>query len=449
MTAVGERVEAYIAQHRDRWIAELSEFCRFPSVAEYPEAMHGAASWLVRRLEAAGLRARLLPNPHGFPTVFAQRRGRRPKTLLFFNHYDIAAYTNPLVADGPALPVQVRDERIYNRGVADDKGCCFSRIAAVETMLAASGDLPVGVKFLIFGKRKPNDQVLDDVLRSYPEEAASDGVIWETGAKDDRDRPTASLGAKGYVYVELRARALRAPQPSRFSILPNPAWDLLWALATLKDREERVRIDGFYDDVLPPSPDELAAVDDFGTSLGDEMLTRTGAREFVLGKTGAAAARHWFFEPSCTICGITAGFTGEGERLVIPATATAKVEFRLVAHQDPAAVTRQLRAHLDRLGFAHLEMEVLSQTAPYRTPVTDPLVQAAIRAARTVYRQELVIRPTSIGMSPKYKFAPRPTVGLGVEYAGSQLEEPDEHIRIADWIEGTKMIAAVLEEYAQ
>lgn len=448
MIADGQ-LDAYITRHRDRWLAELTEFCRIPSVADRPEAMHAAAGWLARRLEGAGLRARLLPNPNGFPTVYAARQGGMPRTVLFFNHYDIAAYTTPLVAEGPSLPVAIADGRIYGRGVADDKGCTFSRIAAVEMLLAVAGELPLGVKFLIFGKRKPNDEVLDDVLRTYPEETSSDGVIWETGAKDDRDRPTASLGAKGYVYVELRTRALRGPQPSRFSILPNAAWDLTWALASLKDRDERVRLDGFYDSVLPPTADDLAAVDEFGESLGEEMLTRTGARAFVLGKTGPDAARHWFFEPSCTVCGVAAGFTGDGERLLIPDTASAKVEFRLVARQDPEAVARQLRAHLDRHGFEHIEMQVLSMTAPYRTPVGDPLVQAARRAARRVYGQELVIRPTSIGMSPKYKFAPRPTVGLGVEYAGSRLEEPDEHIRIADWIEGTKMIAAVLEEYAR
>lgn len=449
MTTRLERVDAYVAQHQQRWLAELAEFCRFPSVAEHPGAMHAAAGWLVRRLEAAGLRARLLPNAGGFPTVFAERSGRSPKTLLFFNHYDIAAYTNPLVVDGDTLPASVRDGRIYTRGVADDKGCCFSRIAAVEAVLGTHEDLPVGVKFLIFGKRKPNDEVLDDVLTRYPEETSSDGVIWETGAKDDQDRPTASLGAKGYVYLDLRVRVLRAPQPSRFSILPNPAWDLIWALGTLKDRHERVLVDGFYDDVMAPSAEDLAAVGEFGSSLGAEMLARTGAREFVLGTTGAGAARHWLFEPSCTICGITSGHAGEGERLVIPDTASAKVEFRLVAHQRPEDVVRKVRAYLDRHAFAHIEMDVLSSTAPYRTPMSDPLVLAAQRAARRVYRQELIIRPTSIGMSPKYKFAPRPTVGLGVEYAGSQLEESGEHIRIADWLEGTKMIAAVLEEYAR
>lgn len=440
---------AYIAQRMERWVTELCEFCRFPSVGEHPEAMRAAADWLLRRLRAAGLDARLLPTPDGFPTVYAHAPGDDPRTVLFFNHYDIAAYTNPLRAEGDTLPVEVRDGRIYNRGAADDKGCTFSRIVAVESILRTRGRLPVGVTFLIFGKRRPNDDVLDHVLRVYPGEASCDAVIWETGAKDDRNRPTASLGAKGYLYVELAARGARRPQPSRFSILPNPAWDLVWALATLKDRTERVLIEGFYDDVMPPSKEDLAAVDEFGESLGEEMLARVGVPQFVLGKTGAQAARHWLFEPSCTVCGVTAGFSGAGERLVIPAAASAKVEFRLVAHQRPEDVARKVRAHLDRHGFGHVEMEVLSHTSPYRTPMTDPLVAAARRAALRVYAQPLIIRPTSIGMSPKYRFAPRPTVGLGVEYAGSQLEEPDEHIRLADWVEGARMIVAVLEEYGQ
>ncbi|HET8679571.1 MAG TPA: M20/M25/M40 family metallo-hydrolase, partial [bacterium] len=428
-TTTVDAADAYIKDGMNRWVTELTELCRFPSVAASPEAMHSAAAWLVRRLQSAGLDARLLPTPDGFPTVYAERRGRTRRTVLFFNHYDIAAYTNPLNVQSRELPVEVRGGKIYNRGVADDKGCCFSRIVAVEAILRTRGDLPVGVKFLVFGKQKPNDEVLDHVLATYPDLAASDAVIWETGAKDDQERPTASLGAKGYLYLELRAPGARTAQPSRFNILPNPAWDLVWALGTLKDRDERVLIEGFYDDVMPPTRDDLAAVDEFGESLGDEMLKRIRLERFVLGKTGAAAARHWFFEPSCTISGIAAGDPTAGERLVIPAEAVAHVEIRLVANQRPDDIARKVRAHLDRQGFGRIQMTVRSHTAPYRTPQTDPLVQAAQRAAQKVYGRPLVIRPTSIGMSPKYRFAPRPTVGLGVEYAGSQMEEPDEHIR--------------------
>lgn len=448
MSGVLDAASTYIDQHRESLIGELVQFCRFSSVAAYPEAMRAAAKWLVDRLGRAGLRARELPNPGGFPTVYAERAGRSPRTLLFFNHYDIAAYTNPLIAAEDRLPVTIRDGRIYNRGVADDKGCCFSRIAAVESVVATGGELPIGVKFLIFGKSKPNDPVLDDVLARHPDTAACDGVIWETGAKDDKERPTASLGAKGYLYLELRVRGANAPQPSRFTIFPNPVWDLVWALDTLKDRQEHILVDGFYEDVMPPSAEDLAAVNVFGESVGPEMLRRVGLSGFVLGKSGAEAARHWLFEPSCTICGITAGDPEPGERLVIPASASAKVELRLVADQRPDDIARKVRSHLDQQGFAHVEMEILSHTTPYRTPLSDPLVRAAQRAAHRVYGQDLVIRPTSIGMSPKYKFAPRPTVGLGVEYAGSRLEEPDEHIRIADWVAGTKMIVAVLDEYA-
>jgi acetylornithine deacetylase/succinyl-diaminopimelate desuccinylase-like protein len=447
MTAA-EAAGEVIREGMPRWTAELAEFCRLPSVAAYPDAMHAAAAWLVRRLEAAGLRARLLPTPGGFPTVYAERAGRCPRTVLFFNHYDIAAYTNPVDAAGPTLPVEVRDGKMFGRGVADDKGCCFSRIVAVEALLRTAGELPLGVKFLIFGKQKPNDGALDHVLATYAELAACDAVIWETGAKDDQDRPTASLGAKGYVYLELRARGAAVAQPSRFTILPNPAWDLVWALGSLKDRRERVLVDGFYDDVLPPSAEDLQAMATFGASLDRRMLERVGVPTFVLGLDGAEAARHWFFEPSVTVCGLWGGYSGPGERLAIPTEASAKVEIRLVAHQRPDDIAAKVRAHLDRLRFGHLEMTVLSQTAPYRTPASDPLVRAAQRAALRVYGQPLVIRPTSIGMSPKYRFAPRPTLGIGVEYAGSRMEEPDEHIRLADWEEGARMIAATLEEYA-
>ncbi len=444
-----DATSGYIHDRVDGWMIELAEYCRIPSVAEYPEAMHAAAAWLAQRLQAAGLDVQLLPVPGGFPTVYAERRGRSPQTVLFFNHYDIAAYTNAVTLTGPDVSVDVREGKIFGRGVADDKGCTYSRIVAVEALARTRGELPVGVKFLIQGKRKPNDDALDHFLSTYPTHAACDAVIWETGAKDDQEHPTASLGAKGYVYLELQVRGATRAQPSRFTILPNPAWELVWALQTLKGRDERVQVGGFYDDVLPPTSEELAAVEVFGASLGEAMLQRVGVSQFVLGKTGPAAARHWFFEPSCTICGLTAGYSGEGERLVIPSAATAKVEFRLVANQRPDVIIERVRAHLDRQGFDHVEMRVLSHTAPYRTPFSHPLVAAAQRAAQRVYGQPLVLRPTSIGMSPKFKFAPRPTVGLGVEYAGSQMEEPDEHIRIADWVEGARMIVAVLDEYVQ
>jgi acetylornithine deacetylase/succinyl-diaminopimelate desuccinylase-like protein len=450
VSAILAPAASYIRAGMDQWMRELAEFCRLPSVAEYPGAMHAAAGWLGRRMTAAGLDVRLLlPTPGGFPTVYAERRGRSSKTVLFYNHYDIAAYTNPVSADGDTLPVGIRDGRFYNRGVADDKGCSLSRVVAVEAMLRTAGELPLGVKFVSFGKAKPNDDALEHFLTQHPELAACDAVIWETGMKDERDRPTASLGAKGYVYFELRGRGARVAQPSRFTILPNPAWDLIWALASLKDGSERILIDGFYDEVTPPTAEDLAVVDVFGDALGDAMLERVGVPAFVLGKTGRAAARHWFFEPSCTVCGITGGYAGPGERLAIPTDVAAKVEVRLVAAQRPDDIITKARAHLDRHGFGHLEMVVLSHTAPYRTSMSDPLVRAAQRAALRVYGQPLVIRPTSIGMSPKYRFAPRPTVGVGVEYAGSCMEEPDEHIRLADWEEGARMIVALLEEYAQ
>jgi acetylornithine deacetylase/succinyl-diaminopimelate desuccinylase-like protein len=159
--------------------------------------------------------------------------------------------------------------------------------------------------------------------------------------------------------------------------------------------------------------------------------------------------RRLYATPSLAICGIEAGEMGPGVRLAVPQRARCKLEFRLVADQDPFAVLELLRRHLARIGLAHLGIEMLGHSTPYRSPLSDPFVQAVQRASVRVYGRPMVARPNSTGMSQKYLFKPAPTVGIGVEYWGSRMEAPDEHIRIRDYRDGILQIAASLEEIAK
>jgi acetylornithine deacetylase/succinyl-diaminopimelate desuccinylase-like protein len=440
---------AYVDAHLPRFLHELSEYCRIPSWGGYAAGMERGAAWLRRKLASLGFAVEVIPREGSHPVVWARLARPGKRKVLFFNHYDIASYTAGVVADPTAeLQPRIADEKLWCRGAADDKGTGLSRIHAVEALLDA-GALDCDVTFLIEGKAIVGDPTLPPFVERYVRPLAPDLVIWETGPKDELERPTMSLGAKGYLYLELTARGATRPLFSRLNVFGNPAWDLTWLLASLKGRDERVTLDGFYDAVRPLNGDEERMLDEIPTPDQARLPADYGLPGFILGETGRDVMRRLYATPSLAICGLEGGEMGPGVRLAVPQVARCKLEFRLVADQDPFAVLELFRAHLRRLDLGHIDVEVLGHSTPYRSPLTDPFVQAVQRASASVYGRPMVARPNSTGMSQKYLFKPAPTVGIGVEYWGSRMEAPDEHIRVADYREGVLQISATLREVSR
>lgn len=447
--AEGWAPATYVGAHLPRFLGELVEYCRIPSWGGYAVGMERAAAWLAQRLGALGFAVEVIPRQGSHPVVWARLARPGKRKVLFFNHYDIASYTAGVAADVTAeLTPRIEGGKVWCRGAADDKGTTLSRIHAVEALIN-SGELDCDVTFLIEGKAIVGDPTLPPFVERYVRPLAPDVVIWETGPKDELERPTMSLGAKGYLYVELTARGATRPLFSRLNVFPNPAWDLTWLLASLKGRDERVTLDGFYDAVRPLNADEERMLDEIPTPDQARLPADYGLPSFVLGETGRDVMRRLYATPSLAICGLEAGEMGPGVRLAVPQVARCKLEFRLVADQDPFAVLDLFKRHLAKLGLDRIEVEVLGHSTPYRSPLTDPYVQAVQRAAMSVYGRPMVARPNSTGMSQKYLFRPAPTVGIGVEYWGSRMEAPDEHIRIDDYREGALQIAASLREISR
>jgi acetylornithine deacetylase/succinyl-diaminopimelate desuccinylase-like protein len=439
----------YVDATFDRFVDELAEYCRYPSWGGHDPGMDACAEWLRAKLTSLGLDVEVVPRDGSHAAVWARNPGATQRTALFFNHYDIANYTAgtpPELLGG--LSPEVHEGKFFCRGAADDKGTGLSRVHAVEALLA-TGELPCNVAFLIEGKKQVGDPTLPPFVERYVKPLAPDIVIWETGPKDEQERPVMSLGAKGYLYLEVTAPGATREIYSRQNVFPNPAWDLTWAMASLKDRDERILVDGFYDTVRPLTADEEAMLDEMVTADFQLMPDQVGLPGFLLGEEGRAVVRRLYCEPSLTICGIESGHTGPGVRLSIPLRARAKLEFRLVADQDPFAVLELVKAHFRKIGMGHLQIEVLGHSTPYRSPVTNPFVQAIQRAAKRVYGREMVAKPNSTGMSQKYLFKPAPTAGIGVEYWGCKMEQPDEHIRLEDYRQGIKQIVASLQEIAK
>ena len=442
-------IDDVLAVHRRRlpgYLDQLAAFCRIPSVGGDDGAMDEAVRWLVGALRDAGSEAELLPGEGNHPYVVGTVRGAGPRALLFFNHYDIANYTNPVEArpgERPPFSGRIDGDRLYARGVADDKATLLSRIHAVQTWREARGDLPLSVTFLLEGKRTLSTGALARFLERHAPRVRADVCCWEAGSKDEADRPVITLGHKGQLYVELSCRTANADYPSRLTALPSAAWRLTWALASVKGPDERVRLPGFYDDVRPATPEEERVF--YSRLAGDAegLRRRSGIRAFVRELSGSDVMRYVYSQPTVAICGVTTGHTGPGYKLLTPGTARAHLEFRLVPDQDPDQILGALRGHLDAQGFDDVEIAVLGSNPPYSLSAGHPLVGVAAAAAREAYGTDPVVVPFATGIGSRYLFrrhSAMPIVGFAVGYAGSQLETNDEHIRLRDYEEGMRHV---------
>ncbi|MDI6894687.1 MAG: M20/M25/M40 family metallo-hydrolase [Bacillota bacterium] len=451
MTRGLEEAFRYVDDSQERFIADLVELCRQPSVSTSGEGMAEMPEALTRMLGRYGFSVRVIPTG-GYPIVYGEIDVGADRTLLCYKHYDVQP-PDPLHQwDSPPFEPTLRDGKLYARGVADVKGGIASFLHAVDALRQGVGSIGVNLKFLIEGEEEVASRHLEEAVLGNKDLFSADVCIWENAFKDHQDRPMIRIGNKGMCYLELRARNLRIDHHSRWAaVLPSSAWDLVWALSSLKDRQEHVLVDGFYDGVRPVTPDEQRVLESL--AMDAEPLKReSGASHLLNGAEGGRLAEMLYTRPTCNIAGMVAGYTGEGSKTVLPAEAVAKLDLRLVPDQDPVDIYNKVKRHLEERGFAGIEVRMLSATWPSKTPVSHPFVQLVLKAGEMAYGVQPVVEITSAGSGPRYVFSQwtdMPMVALGVGYAGSQNHAPNENIRIKDYLEGVKHLAATLYLYSR
>ena len=444
-----EKFNAYIDDNTERFIEELKEFCRQPSISTQNVGLEEMADLARSRLERLGAEARLIPVDGGPAVVFAEI-GRGERTLLIYNHYDVQP-PDPLEEwESPPFEPAIREGKLYARGVADNKGDLIARIQAIEAYRAAFGELPLRIKFVVEGEEEVGSLHLAQFAQENRDLLAADGCLWECGGKDDAERFVISLGLKGIAYLELRARGAKSDLHSSIAtIAPNPAWRLVWALSTLKDEDDHITIDGFMDHVAQPTPAEMSALEAIPFEE-EKIRERLGIPELIRGLSGVEALKKHLYEPTCTICGFRSGYIEEGSKTVLPSTAMVKLDFRLTPHLTPELVGQLLRQHLDRRGFEDIEIAFGVGEHSARTPLDAPIVQAAVAAAEAVYGQRPVIYPTMAGSGPMYPLSEGlgiPAVLAGVGYPGANVHAPNENIRLADYFEGIRYIGGLIRSF--
>jgi acetylornithine deacetylase/succinyl-diaminopimelate desuccinylase-like protein len=459
MAADSSDVFARIADEQDRYLEELKEYLRIPSVStdpDYAREVDRCADWLIGKLRAAGLTTEKITTA-GHPLVYAEWLGAGPDrpTVLFYGHYDVQP-PDPLDEwrHPPFEPTEEGD-LLVARGATDDKGQSYCHVKGVAAHLAERGKLPVNVKFIVEGEEEAGGQAIEKFVREDAgRRLAADCVVVSDSSMYAPGVPALTYGLRGLAYFEIRVQGPNRDlhSGSYGGGVTNPANALAEIVASLRDsRTGRILIDGFYDDVRPLADwerEEFAALGD------DEGATREdlGVPELT-GEAGYSFLERTWARPTCDVNGLWSGYQGKGAKTVLPAKAGCKVSCRLVADQTAERVGELLKAHVAKVAppGVTVEVEAMHGAGAVTVDATGPIADAALDALADVYgRRPVRIRTGGsipiVGTFAAVLDVPVLLLGFGLE--DDRLHSPNEKFNISHFRLGIRAVARLLDRMA-
>ena len=431
----------------------LDLLCRQPSVSAEGRALDETAELVEELLVGEGFETQQLRGDEGAAAVYGNQAGRAAFTLLLYNHYDVQPVDPLELWDSPPFEPTQRDGKLFARGTADNKGELAVRLAAIRALRADEGELPINVRWIVEGEEEVGSPNFDEIVRRNADLLRADAALWEGGAARLPDgRPEVGLGFKGALGIRLDVELLATDAHSSIApVAPSAAWRLVQALASIQARDGRVQIRGFYDSVLAATDEEREAIAAASFSEEDELRETLGLAEFTDGLSGAALWERASFAPTSNVAGISSGYSGPGIKTVLPAAASAWMDFRLVPDQRPDEILELLRAHLDREGFEDVRITPLVTAKPAKTPLGDPFVRRVADVAEAVSGASASITPLGAGTLPiiaslhEHLALPGLAAPDNPTYVGARVHAPNEHIRLEDLDPALRFTYALLQ----
>ena len=434
--------------------ADLFEFLTIPSVSslrEHDGDTRRACEWTAERLRRMGMTVEIADLPGGrHPVISAEWLGRPGKpTLAIYGHYDVQP-PDPLEEwVTPPFQPTVRDGRVYARGACDNKGQVLAGINAAEQAFATGGPA-VNLRFLIEGEEEISGTSLPRFLRENAARIRTEYVLIADGEFTAAGLPNLLTGLRGLLYTEIVAKGAAADLHSGIfgGVAPNPLNTLAHVISTLKGRDGRVTIPGFYDAVVPPTKEEIAGWD----RVKDEAtLKRLMGVRALEGEVAFSPADRTWGRPTLDVHGIVGGFVGEGSKTVIPARAKAKVSMRLVPRQDPAVIFDSLARYLAELETPGVSLSLvqLGAAPAVLAGVDHPGIAAARKAFLKSFGAEpvLVREGGSVPVTVDFQEALDPMLMLtGFGLPDDALHSPNEKMDLEQYHLGTEMVLHLMEE---
>ena len=440
-----ESAVAYAEDHHDQSLDQLMELLRMPSISTLPEHANDtrrAAEWIADYARRIGLENVQLIETERHPVVYADWLHAEGKpTVLVYGHYDVQP-PDPLDEwETPPFEPTVRDGKLYARGSSDDKGQVFAQLTALEAYLKADGLLPVNVKLCIEGEEEIGSEHLPETLQAHHERFRADVCVISDSHIKGPNQPSIVYGLRGMVYGEIE---VTGPSHDLHSggyggAVHNPMQAMCEILASLHDRDGRITIPGFYDNVRALSDAERTDVRETGMSESD--ITKESNVPAVWGEADYSVAERLGARPTLEIHGIRGGFTGDGAKTVIPARALAKVSMRLVPHQKADEIAELFQRHVESLAPKTVDVKAHAffKADPALVERDHPVMEAAAQAyassfgARPVFTLEGGSIPVVSTLQRQYDI---PVVLMGFGLPDDRLHSPNEKFDLTNFRRG-------------
>ncbi|MFY7890352.1 MAG: dipeptidase [Spirosomataceae bacterium] len=447
----------YINENKDRFLSELLDLLRIPSVSadsKFAGDVRKAAEFICQKLNEAGADLAEICETAGHPIVFGQKIiDPALPTVLVYGHYDVQPADPYELWDSPPFEPVVKDEKIFARGACDDKGQVYMHIKAFETMMATNS-LSCNVKFMIEGEEEVGSDNLGIFVSANKEKLAADVVLISDTAIIANDIPSIDVGLRGLSYLEVEVTAANRDLHSGVygGAVANPINVLSKMIASLHDEDNRITIPNFYADVVELTPEERAAMALTPFSL-DAYKDDLGIDE-VVGEKGYTTLERASIRPTLDANGIWGGYIGEGAKTVLPSKAFAKISMRLVPNQKSEVITELFTKHLQAIAPAGVTVKVRPHHGgePYVTPVDSKEYRAAERAMEEAFGKKPV--PTRGGGSIPIvalfeKELGLKTILMGFGLDSDAIHSPNEHYGLFNFYKGIETIPLFFKYYSE
>ncbi len=453
-----ENLTNYINTHRDNYIDELKEFLRIPSIStlvENKKDMLTAAEFVADKLRSAGIENVKIIETKGHPLVYADWMHAPGKpTVLVYGHYDVQPVDPIDLWNSPPFEPTIKDGKIYARGATDDKGQMLMHVKSVEAYMKTEGSLPLNIKFIIEGEEEIGSHNLEEFVNKNKDMLKCDAVLISDTALYSPGTPTLTYGLRGLCYMEVEVTGPNRDLHSGTfgGGVDNPVNVLADMISKLKDNNGRIKIPGFYDNVVKLTKKER---DNFkALPFSERKYAQSLGVKELKGEKGYSTLERIWARPTLDCNGIYGGFTGEGAKTVLPSKATAKISMRLVPNQDPKKIAKLFKSYINKIAPKSVKFNVkdLHGAYPIATSLDDKATIAASNALAKVFGKKTVFMreggsiPIVLVFAKKLKASP---VLMGMGLNTENLHSPNEHFNLNHFHLGILSSAQFMKEYAE